>query len=127
MYLVRIGIVNNVFRRKNMLTRKQLIVVVCLAITVTLVSGLVSLAAEGPEPNVVTLQGFVSTSADANNVIKSVRLTTDENIIYEVALDEKGIELGKKMDGKQVEVTGIVTEKDEQKWIEVQSFKALDE
>lgn len=110
-----------------MLTRKQLIVVVCLAITVTLVSGLVSLAAEGSEPNVVTLRGFVSTSADANNVIKSVRLTTDENIIYEVALDEKGIELGKKMDGKQVEVTGIVTEKDEQKWIEVQSFKALDE
>ena len=110
-----------------MLTRKQLIVVLCLAITVTLVSGLVSLAAEGSEPNVVTLQGFVSTSTDANNVIKSVRLTTDENIIYEVALDEKGIELGEKMDGKQVEVKGIVTEKDEQKWIEVQSFKALEE
>ena len=110
-----------------MLNRKQLIGAVCLAMTVTLVSGLVSLAAEGSEPNVVTLQGFVSTYVDANGVIESVQLTTDEDITYEVVLDEKGIELGKEMDGKEVEVNGIVTEEDEQKWVKVQSFKALEE
>jgi len=125
-YLVRTGIVNKVYRRKNMLNRKQLIGSVCLAMTVTLVLGLVSLAAVGSEPKVVTLQGFVSTYVDANGVVESVQLTTDENVTYEVVLDEKGIELGKKMDGKEVEVNGIVTEKDEQKWVKVQSFKALE-
>ena len=109
-----------------MLNRKQLIGSVCLAMTVTLVLGLVSLAAVGSEPKVVTLQGFVSTYVDANGVVESVQLTTDENVTYEVVLDEKGIELGKKMDGKEVEVNGIVTEKDEQKWVKVQSFKALE-
>ena len=110
-----------------MLTRKQLIRVVCLAMTMTLVPGLVSLAVEDSESNVVTLQGFVSTYVDANDVIESVQLTTAENITYEVVLDEKGTELGEKMDGKDVEVKGIVTENDEQMWIKVQSFKALEE
>ena len=110
-----------------MLTRKQLIGAVCLAMAMTLVIGAASLAVEEPEPNVVTLQGLVSTYVDVNDVIESVQLTTAEDIIYEVVLDEKGIELGDNMDGKEVEVNGIVIEVDEQKWIEVQSFKALEE
>ena len=69
-----------------------------MAMTMTLVPGLVSLAVEDSESNVVTLQGFVSTYVDANDVIESVQLTTVEDITYEVVFDEKGTELGKKMD-----------------------------
>ena len=110
-----------------MSTRKQLIMVVCLAMTMTLAIGVVSLAAEDSESNVVTLQGVVDTYVDANDIIESVQLTTSEDIVYEVVLDEKGIEFGENMDGEKVEVKGIVTEKDEQKWIKVQSFKAIEE
>ncbi len=110
-----------------MLARKQLIWAVCLAMTMTLVPGLVSLMAEGAEADVVALQGVVSTYMDANNVIELVQLTTTEGITYAVVLDEKGTELGENMNGKNVEVEGIVTKIDEQEWIKVQSFKALDE
>ena len=46
---------------------------------------------------------------------------------YEVVLNEKGLELGKTMDGKKVEVEGTVSHKDGQKWIDVKSFKAVEE
>ena len=110
-----------------MSARKQLIKAVCFAMTVTLVLVAVSLAVEDSESNAVTVQGFVSTYVDANDVIESVQLTTIGDITYEVVLDERGTELGENMDGKEVEVKGIVTEKDEQKWIKVQSFKPLAE
>jgi hypothetical protein len=126
MYLVRVGVINDYLRIENMLIGKQLIGVVCLAITVTLVSGLVSLAAEESESDVVVLQGVVNTYADANGIIESVQLTTAEGITYEVVLDEKGTELGENMDGEDVEVEGIITVEDEQMWIEVRSFVVLE-
>lgn len=138
-----------------MLAGKQLIRAVCLAITMTLITGAASFAAEEPEPDVVTLQGFigvytdandvielvqlitsaavqqesVNTYADANEVIESSQETTIEEVIYDVVLDKKGIELGKNedVDYKEFEVTGIVTAEDEQAWIKVLSFKAIEE
>jgi len=120
-----------------------------------LVTGAVSFAAEDSDSNVVTLQGFVSTYMDADDVIESVQLTTFvvvqqdsvssyadandvtesveeavvEEVTYEVVLDKEGMELGKNedVDYKEFEVTGIVTEKDEQTWIKVLSFKAIEE
>ena len=89
-----------------------------------LASGL--FAAEAPKPNVVKLQGVVSTSYDANEVIVSVKLTTADDVTYGVVLDAKGKELGEQMDGETVDVEGTVSEKDGQKWLTVSAFKRVE-
>jgi hypothetical protein len=109
-----------------MLVGKQRMATLILAMVTALLLTTVSLAAENPEPNSVTLQGSVSVLRDANDVVVSVQLITDK-VTYEVVLDEKGIALGKEMDGKDVEVQGVVSEKDKQKWLTVQSYKAVEE
>ena len=107
-----------------MLTTKRMwgIVLVLMA-SALLASGL--FAAEAPKPNVVKLQGVVSTSRDANDVIVSVQLTADA-VNYEVVLDAKGKELGEQMDGETAEVVGTVSEKDGQKWLTVSAFKRVE-
>ena len=109
-----------------MLAGKQRMATLILAMVTALLLTTVSLAAEDPEPNSITLQGYVSALRDANDVIVSVQLITDA-VTYEVVLDEKGIALGKEMDGEDVEVQGVVSEKDEQEWLTVQSYKAVEE
>jgi hypothetical protein len=109
-----------------MLVGKQRMATLILAMVTALLLTTVSLAVENPEPNSVTLQGHVSVLRDANDVIVSVQLITDE-VTYEVVLDEKGIALGEEMDGEDVEVQGVVSEKDKQKWLTVQSYKAVEE
>jgi len=109
-----------------MLAGKQRMATLILAMVTALLLTTVSLAAEDPEPNSITLQGYVSVLRDANDVIVSVQLITDA-VTYEVVLDEKGIALGEEMDGEDVEVQGVVSEKDKQKWLTVQSYKAVEE
>ncbi len=82
--------------------------------------------AEEAEGKTVKLEGFVSVARDANDVIISVQLITDEDT-YNVVLDEKGLELGKEMEYTEVEVEGIVSEKDNQKWLKVLTFKEIEE
>jgi len=115
-----------VFRRTRMLTTKRMwgIVLVLMA-SALLASGL--FAAEAPKPDVVKLQGVVSTSRDANDVIASVQLTTADDVNYEVVLDAKGKELGEQMDGETVEVVGTVSEKDGQKWLTVSAFNRVEQ
>jgi hypothetical protein len=86
----------------------------------------VSLTAEAPEQKPVKLEGLVSVLRDANDVIISVQLDTDEET-YEVVLDKKGIRLGEEMEDEEVEVNGVVTEEDEQKWLKVLAYKAIEE
>jgi len=109
-----------------MLAGKQTMATLILAMVTALLLTTVSLAAEEPEPNSITLQGSVSVLSDANDVIVSVQLITDE-VTYEVVLDEKGIALGEEMDGEDVEVQAVVSEEDEQEWLTVQSYKAVEE
>jgi hypothetical protein len=79
-----------------------------------------------PKPVEVKLEGTVSVVKDVNNVITSVKLTTAKGI-YEVMLNATGLELGKTMADKKVEVEGIVSHKDGQKSIDVKSFKPVAE
>jgi uncharacterized protein YggE len=83
-------------------------------------------AVEGSEPTTVTLQGYVSVLRDANDLIVSVQLVTDEDT-YNVVLDAKGLELGEQMEDKEVEVEGVVSEEDDQKWLKVLAFKEIGE
>jgi CRISPR/Cas system type I-B associated protein Csh2 (Cas7 group RAMP superfamily) len=55
-----------------------------------------------------------------------VKFTTAKSS-YEVVLNAKGLELGQTMDGKKVEVTGIIQHKETQKWIDVKNFKQVAE
>lgn len=110
---------------------KKMIVVMALCAAVCL---LLSSAAYGEtpkqappaQPKEVKLEGTVSVVKDANNVITAVKLTTAISA-YEVVLNEKGLELGKTMDGKKVEVEGTIQHKDGQKLIDIKSFKPVEE
>lgn len=81
--------------------------------------------AEQPKPNVVKVQGIVNVTKDANDVITKVVVVAEKET-YNVVLDAKGLELGKTMDAKKVEVQGTVAKKGTELWLTVQSFKAVE-
>ncbi len=101
------------------------VMLVAAAVSVFAVSAALSEDVNAPaEPETVTVQGTVSVEKNAVGVITTVMLMTEDEEIYNVILDEKGMELGSKMEGKKVEVQGIVMEKEEM-WIKVVSCKEI--
>jgi hypothetical protein len=81
---------------------------------------------EGSRPPVtVKLEGTISVTKDSNDVVTSIKLTTASKAVYNVTLDKKGEELGS-LNGKEVEVRCVVTEKDKQKWIKVIEFQLVE-
>jgi hypothetical protein len=76
-------------------------------------------------PVPVRLEGTVSVTKDSNDVVTSIKLTTANKIVYYVTLDEKGKELSG-LDGKEIQVKCMVTEKDNQKWIKVNEFRLVE-
>jgi hypothetical protein len=71
-----------------------------------------------------TVKGTVSVIENANNVVTSVKLTT-ANSIYNVVLDTAGLKIGNTMANKKIKVTGVVSQKGDQKWIDVKQFKPV--
>jgi hypothetical protein len=106
-----------------MSAKKQKMGIVFLAMLTTVLLASTCFAAGG---ETVKLQGVVSVTRDANDVITSVQLAADAGT-YNVGLDAKGLELGDSMEGQKVEVEGVVSEKDNQKWLKVLMFKAVEE
>jgi uncharacterized protein (UPF0333 family) len=104
-----------------MLVKKQEIGIVFLAILTAAILSSTCLAAEG---NNVKVQGTVNTTRDANDAITAVQLAADAGT-YNVELDANGLELGE-MDGQKVEVEGMVSEKDGQKWLKVVKFSTAE-
>jgi len=111
-----------------MLSAKKVVGIVVLVMIATILLNSTGFAAEQgqSEPKTVKLQGYVSVTWDANDVITSVSLITDD-VTYNVVLNEKGLELGEEMADEEVKVEGVVSEKDEQQWITVRTFKAVEE
>ncbi|MCJ7721185.1 hypothetical protein MUO98_02085 [Candidatus Bathyarchaeota archaeon] len=111
-----------------MLSAKKVagIVVLVMIATILLNSAGFVTAQDQSEPKTVKLQGYVSITWDANDVITSVSLITDD-VTYNVVLNEKGLELGEEMADEEVKVEGVVSEKDEQQWITVRTFEAVEE
>ena len=93
---------------------------------VTLTAVLLASTCFAAEGETVTLKGVVSVLRDADDVIVSVQLATDGGT-YDVVLDAKGLELGEEMEGEKVEVEGVVSEENDQKWLKVMTFKAVEE
>jgi DNA/RNA endonuclease YhcR with UshA esterase domain len=106
-----------------MFVKKQRVGIVLLAMLTTAILASTCFAAEG---ETVKLQGLVSVIRDANDVIVSVQLVADKDT-YDVVLNAKGLELGENTEGEKVEVEGIVSQKDNQKWLKVLTFKAVEE
>jgi hypothetical protein len=81
-----------------------------------------TLAADPNTPVVPkVIKGVVGVTKDKEGTITSVTIT-HRALKYFVTLDEKGKEMGMKMDGKTVEARGIITVKDEQKWLTVEKY-----
>jgi hypothetical protein len=76
-------------------------------------------------PVTVKLEGTVSVTKDSNDVVTSIKLTTANKTVYHVTLDEKGKELSG-LNGKEVEVRCVITEKNDQKWIKVHEFRLVE-
>ncbi len=70
----------------------------------------------------VTVTGSVSVQKDAKGEIKGVELTTADAVVYSVRMNAEGKALAKE-DGKKVEATGVVSEKEGKKVLHVASFK----
>lgn len=113
-----------------MLAKKSLVNLAILLIAGTAFLSAVCLAAEqtpGMEPPKTTkVQGVVSVTKDANDIITKVTVVTADKVVYHVALNAKGLELGKEMADKEVEVEGIVSKRGDQEWIRVQTYKAVE-
>jgi len=105
-----------------MFVKKQRVGIVLLAMLTTAILASTCFAAEG---EAIKSQGVVSVTKDANDIITAVQLVADTGV-YSVELDAKGLELGE-MNGQMVEVEGIVSQKDNQKWLKVLTFKAVEE
>lgn len=105
--------------------KQEMYIVFLVMLTATLLAS-ASFAAEAPEGETVRLEGFVSVLRDVNDMIVSVNLITDEES-YNVVLDKKGMELGEEMEDEDVEVEGIVSKEDDQKWLKVLTFKLVEE
>lgn len=71
-----------------------------------------------------TIVGYVSTTYDENDNAASAVLQMADESQYNVTLNDKGMELARDYDGKMVEATGTISEKDGENWLTVESFKA---
>jgi uncharacterized protein YggE len=99
--------------------------VVLVAAVLSLITASAVLSADAPaEPKKVTVVGTVTVTKDDAGVVTSVTVTT-KDAAYSVTLDENGKKLAE-LAGKEVEVTGVVTEKDGVKSITVESFKEVE-
>ena len=78
------------------------------------------------EEEKVTVTGTVRVVEDDDGDITAVSIAAG-NTTYSVTLDEVGKKLGGEMAGKKVEATGTATEKDDTKWLTVQTYKELKE
>jgi outer membrane biosynthesis protein TonB len=111
-----------------MLVKKDLVKLAVLLITGTALLSAVCFAAEpnlAETPKLVKVQGVVNVTKDGNEITK-VTVVTKDKVVYNVTLDVKGLDLGKAMANKEVEVEGTVSKKGIQEWIKVQSYKEVE-
>ena len=105
---------------------KKLIMVAGLCAAVCLLLGTTAFGKAKSKSTETTVKGIVSVTKDASNVVASVKLATSDSI-YDVVLNAEGLKIGNTMEGKKIKATGVVSQKGDQKWIEVKTFKAVDE
>jgi hypothetical protein len=89
--------------------------------------GIAGLSFAVEKEDAVKVTGTISVSEDDDGNVTGVKLTVDEDTVYNIVLNEAGKKLAADMDGEKVEIVGSVAEKHEAKWITVKSFKKIEE
>lgn len=74
----------------------------------------------------IKVTGIVTVTREAGK-ITSVTLTTADSTSYNVVLDSTGLKIGKTEANSKIEAKGIVSQKGDQKWIDVKKFSAVKE
>jgi len=69
----------------------------------------------------ITILGFVQ-AAKVKSGVQSVKFITND-AEYVVVMDQRGLDLGKKMANNRVEITGIITDDKDRKLLTIQSFR----
>jgi hypothetical protein len=103
---------------------KKLITLTLVAVMVAFLSVSVTKAEDpnAPKTESVTVKGKVIVTKDAAGTITAVQLSSKRTGTHNIVLDANGKELGKQMEGKRVEVTGVETTKDNEKWLTVEKY-----
>jgi len=78
---------------------------------------------EKPKDNPII--GIVTVVKDTNENITDIKVKAHRDLIYQVVLDEKGIELGKTMAEKRVRIEGTVEIKGDVHWLTVKTFEGI--
>jgi hypothetical protein len=111
------------------MTKKLMVVAGLCAAVCLLLSSTAFGKAKSPKPKPAKItetkvEGTVRVIKDANNVVASVKLTTADST-YNVVLDTVGLKIGNTMADKKIKANGVVSQRRDQKWIEVKKFKAV--
>ena len=77
---------------------------------------------EAPKTETATVKGAISETKDKDGNVTEVKLTTKKDVVYQITLDAKGKELGQKMAGKTVKVTGTTQAKGDVTWLTVENY-----
>lgn len=106
------------------------VVAVCMLLAV--VSNVMAADANQPKgtPKVKSkdtgsVTGVVTVVKDNDGNIAEIKVTARGTIIYKVVLDEKGIELGKTMADKRVNIEGAIEKKGDVQWVTVKTFSEV--
>jgi len=107
---------------------KKLIMLTLIAAMVMFLSVSFAKAADAnapkaaPKAETVTIKGKIMVTKDAEGKITAVKLQSRKKGMYSITLNAMGKELGEKMGGKRVEVTGMEMTKDDEKWLTVEKY-----
>jgi NADH:ubiquinone oxidoreductase subunit C len=105
---------------KKLMKVAGIFVMVCLLMNSTAFG-----KAKATKATEIKVKGTVNVVKEAKK-ITSVTLTT-KDATYNVVLDATGMKIGKTEADKKIKATGVVSQKDDQKWIEVKTFEAVKE
>jgi hypothetical protein len=100
-------------------------VMVCLLMNTTAFGKSKSAKATKAKAVEVKVTGTVNVAKEAGK-ITSVMLTA-KGATYNVVLDATGLKIGNTEANSKIKATGVVSQKGDQKWIEVKKFEAVKE
>jgi hypothetical protein len=105
------------------------VVAVCMLLAI--VSNVMAADANSPKgtpkekPKDSPIIGVVTVVKDNDGNITEIKVKAHRDLIYQVVLDEKGIELGKTMADKRVRIEGTVEIKGDVHWLTVKTFEGV--
>ena len=112
--------------------KKRLIALVAVCMILAVVSN--AMAADPNQPkgppkekskDTKLVIGVVTVMKDNDGNFTEIKVKATKELIYQVVLDEKGIELGKTMADKRARIEGTIEKKGNVEWLTVKTFGDL--